>query len=252
MKVLFLTDAHLGSGSDTLQREQELCQLLDKMKGDIDVLILLGDLFDFWFSYRQVVPRGHTRFLGKLAELSDLGIEIHFFIGNHDMWIFDYLEKEMNVIMHDEPTMMEFDGKKLLIGHGDGLGHLDHRYDFLKKVFRCRLNQILFAMLPSSFTFGIANRWSNHSRHSHNPEVFQYLGDEREGIVLWCKEQLEKEPYDYCVFGHRHTPLQRTITATNGNTSTYINVGDWIVNRNYALLDNGKLTLYNLKENSSK
>ena len=151
-KLYFVTDAHLGAGDDSLQREQELCQLLDRIKEDAAMVVFLGDMFDFWFTYRYVVPKGHVRLLGRMAELADAGIELHFFIGNHDMWLFDYLKDEMNITMHDNPDLLEFDGRRFLVGHGDGLGHLDRRYDFIRRIFRCRLNQRLFALPPSRLT----------------------------------------------------------------------------------------------------
>lgn len=243
-KVYFITDAHLRKGSESLKRERELCTFLERIKEDATHLILLGDIFDFWFSYKEVVPRGHTRLLGKLAELSDAGIQIHFFIGNHDMWVFDYLKEEIGLEMHSEPQYMEFDGKRLYIGHGDGLGHIDKKYDFLKKVFRSKFNQQLFRMLPSSLTFGIAHRWSDHSRTTHDPDDLRYLGDEREGIVIHCKQEMEKGHIDYCVFGHRHTAVRQEI-KTSTEHSTYINVGNWIDARNYAVFENGEIQLAN-------
>lgn len=231
-KVYFISDAHLGSGADSRERERQLCRWLDAVKADCGELFLLGDMFDFWFTYRYVVPRGHVRLLGKLAEMSDAGVRVHFFIGNHDMWMFDYLEKECGVAMHDEPEVFCFGGKCFLVGHGDGLGHLDRQFDMLRKVFRSRLNQRLFAMLPPSWTFPIANRWSDNNKEKHAREdCLHYMGDEREGIVLYCKERLKAERIDYCVFGHRHTPLTRMI----GEGCTYVNTGDWLLNRNYAV-----------------
>ena len=246
MKVVFLTDAHLGAEADSKQRELEICQFLDTLKGNTDVLVLLGDMFDFWFSYKEVVPRGHVRILGKLAELTDSGIALHYFIGNHDMWIFDYLEKEIGAIMHDEPTVMTFGTHTFLIGHGDGLGHLDRKYDLLRHIFRSRTNQKLFQLLPSRLTFGIAHRWSHHSRNSHDEGNLRYLGDQQEGIVIWCKEQLKKQHIDYCVFGHRHTPVSKKIITDTGVESHYINVGDWLIHKNYAVYENGTMNLITL------
>ena len=249
-KLYFVTDAHLGAGDDSLQREQELCQLLDRIKEDAAMVVFLGDMFDFWFTYRYVVPKGHVRLLGQMAELADAGVELHFFIGNHDMWLFDYLKDEMNITMHDNPDLLEFDGRRFLVGHGDGLGHLDRRYDLIRRIFRCRLNQRLFSLLPSGLTFGIAHAWSSSSRKGHikkNPKIFEYQGDDREGIVLYCRERLAQEPFDYCVFGHRHTPLVRDIAAPGGHSSTYVNVGDWLLHRNYAVYSDGTITLHDLK-----
>lgn len=229
--VYFVTDAHLGSGDNSAERERELCALLDSIKGDCTTLVLLGDIFDFWFSYRYVVPRGHVRLLGKLAELADAGIKIHYFLGNHDMWVFDYLTEEFGAEVHADPVEMTFGGKRFLVGHGDGLGHLDPWFDFAKFFFRSRVCQKLFKMLPSALTFGIANGWSNGNKRKHaKRDLLHYLGDDLEGIVIYCKQRLEKEHFDYCVFGHRHTPVVRDL----GGGCTYVNVGDWLHNRNYA------------------
>ena len=234
-KIYFITDAHLGNDADSRVREKELCALIDTMRTDARMVVLLGDMFDFWFSYRYVVPRGMVRLLGRLAQLADDGVELHFFIGNHDMWLFDYLSSEMNVVMHEEPTVLEYDGKRFLMGHGDGLGNVDRHYDRLKRVFRSRLNQRLLALLPTRLTFMVANSWSKSSRSSHGEEDSLYRGDECEGIVIYCKQRLMEEKVDFCVFGHRHMPMVRTIAAENGNSAVYVNVGDWLVHRNYAV-----------------
>lgn len=231
--IYFITDSHLGSGSNTLERERQLCRLLDSIKDDCKTLLLLGDIFDFWFSYKYVVPRGHVRLLGKLAELADSGVEIHFFLGNHDMWVFDYLTEEFGAIVHADPVVMDLYGKRCLIGHGDGLGHLDKWFDFARFFFRSHVCHKLFKMFPSAFTFGIAHRWSdgNKSKHAKH-DLLHYLGDDLEGIVIYCKQRLATEHFDYCIFGHRHTPLTRDL----GNGCTYVNVGDWLHNRNYAVM----------------
>ena len=246
-KLYFITDAHLGAGADTLQREKELCQLLERMKEDAAMVIFLGDMFDFWFTYRHVVPKGFTRLFGQMAQLADAGVELHYFIGNHDMWMFHYLEEEMAITMHDDPAVLEYDGKRFLIGHGDGLGHLDKKFDLLRKVFRSPLNQRLFTLLPSSWMFPIAHRWSDNNKELHAKEdCLHYLGDEREGIVLYCKERLRVEQFDYCLFGHRHTPLVKPLA----DNCTYINTGDWFFNRNYAVFNplDHTLKLYDLQK----
>lgn len=230
--VYFISDAHLGSGSDSPERERQLCRFLDGIRDDCGMLFLLGDIFDFWFSYRYTVPRGHTRLIGKLAELSDGGVEIHYFIGNHDMWMFDYLEREVGAVMHSDPEVFGIDGRRFLIGHGDGLGHLDPHYDRLRGIFRSKLNQRLFAMLPPSWTFPIAMRWSESNKAKHAREdTLHYLGDDREGIVVYCRQRMQREHFDYCIFGHRHTPLVMPLSEN----CTYVNTGDWLLNRNYAV-----------------
>lgn len=236
-KVYFISDSHLGSGGDSRERELQLCSLLDSIKDDCKTLMLLGDIFDFWFSYRYVVPRGHVRLLGKLAELSDSGVEIHFFLGNHDMWVFDYLTEEFGAIVHPDPVTMELCGKRLLIGHGDGLGHIDPWFDFAKFFFRSRVCHKLFKFFPSAFTFGIAHLWSDGNKVKHaKSDLLHYLGDDREGIVIYIKERMAKEQFDYCVFGHRHTQLMREIEV-EGKSTLYVNVGEWLAHRNYAVLN---------------
>ena len=247
MRHYFISDAHLGSGGDSRQRERELCRFLDSIRDDCGQLFLMGDMFDFWFTYRHLVPRGNTRLLGKLAEMADGGTVIHFFLGNHDMWMFDYLADEMGAVMHDEPETFVIDGRRFLVGHGDGLGHLDKKFDFLRRVFRSRFNQRLFALLPSALTFPIARRWSDTNKDRHaRQDTLHYLGDNREGIVVYCKERLREEHFDYCVFGHRHTPL--TMQLSEG--CTYVNTGDWFFNRNYAVYDPQykTLRLYDLQK----
>ena len=251
-KTFFVTDAHLGSGNDSLTREKDLVRWLDMIAPEAKRVVLLGDMFDFWFTYHDVVPRGCVRLLGKLAELADEGVELHFFIGNHDMWLFDYLQQEVGATMYDEPQMVEWEGKRFLLGHGDGLGNQDAGYNFLKRLFRSRLCQWLFAGVHPRIAFGIARRWSDASRRSHSVKYSGYLGDDREGIVLFCQRQQQERldgrlaPYDFFLFGHRHTPVVRTLTTTKGDTSvsaTYVNVGNWIANRDYAVFDGENLSL---------
>ena len=243
-KTFFITDAHLGCGADSRQREADLVRWLETIEPEAKRVFMLGDIFDFWFTYKNAVPRGFVRLLGKMAQMSDNGVEFHFFIGNHDMWLFDYLEKEIGAVMYNEPTAMELDGKHFLIGHGDGLDDKDHNYNFLKRVFRSRFNQWLFAGIHPNIGFPIANRWSSSSRKKHNAIDTGYLGDDREGIYLYCQKMQQQkldsgvQPYDYFLFGHRHTPISRPL----GN-ATYINVGNWIEHRDYAVFDGESVIL---------
>ena len=205
---------------------------------------MLGDIFDFWFTYKHAIPRGYVRLLGKMAQMADNGVEFHFFIGNHDMWLFDYLEKEIGVIMHKEPEIMEIDGKLFLLGHGDGMGNQDKSYNLLKRVFRGPLNQWLFAGIHPNIGFPVAHLWSSSSRKKHSAKHNCYLGDDHEGIYIYCKKRQEQrlqqglKPFDYFLFGHRHTPVTRPI-----GDATYINVGNWIENRDYAVFDGEKCEL---------
>lgn len=249
MNTYFITDAHLGSIDDQGQRERDLVAFLDRIKVDCERLVLLGDMFDFWFTYKYVVPKGQVRFLGKLAELADRGIEIHYFIGNHDMWLFDYLSEEIGVIMHEEPCEMTLGDKRFFIGHGDGLGgnetseKHDRNYLRLKKIFRCRFNQQLFSWVNPRIGFSLARKWSAHSRKSHFNKLNHYLGDDKEGIVIHCKKLQSEKHFDYFVFGHRHLALEMPI-----GDATYINVGDWLENRDYAVFDGNTLQLHHQKE----
>ncbi|MBR1851535.1 MAG: UDP-2,3-diacylglucosamine diphosphatase [Bacteroidales bacterium] len=240
-RLYFVTDAHLGSGPDSPQRERELCTLLDNIEPHCHTLVLLGDMFDFWFTYRHLVPRGHVRLLGKLAAMADNGTEIHYFTGNHDMWLFDYLTNEIGLTQHEQPATLTFGECTFLIGHGDGLGNTDPSFNRLRRLFRSPFCQRMFKLLPSAFTFGIAHRWSDNNKVRHaQQDTLRYLGDEREGIVQYCHQRLAQEHFDYCVFGHRHTPLARQLQQG----TTYINVGDWLINRNYAYFAPGQgLTL---------
>jgi len=220
-KIYFASDFHLGvpDYEKSLVREKRIVQWLDMIKQDAEELYLLGDVFDFWFEYKTVVPRGYVRLLGKLAELSDAGIPIHYFTGNHDMWTFDYLEKELNVKIYRAPIEAEYNGKQFFIGHGDGLGPGDHGYKFIKKVFASPVSQWLFARLHPNFGIGIAEYFSKKSRIATGTTDEKFLGDEKEWLVIHSKELLEKKHYDFLIFGHRHLPLDIKI---NGS-SRYIN-----------------------------
>ena len=239
--IYFASDFHLGAPDyiTSLEREKKVVEWMDSIKNDAKEIYLVGDLFDFWFEYRTVVPRGFVRILGKIAELTDAGIPVHLFTGNHDMWIFDYLPKELNVILHREPIEMDFDGKKFLIGHGDGLGPGDHNYKFLKKVFANKLCQWLFGFIHPNIGMGIANYWSRRSRsyNEENNEIF--LGEDKEWLVIYCKEKLQQKHYDYFIFGHRHLALDIKLN----DHSRYINLGDWFHTKSFAVWDGQELVL---------
>ncbi len=240
-KIYFLSDFHLGAPdyASSLTREKRVVQFLDEIKKDAAVIFILGDLFDFWFEYKKVVPKGFVRILGKLAELTDNGIMIHFFVGNHDMWMNGYFEKELNITVYEDPQEFEFNGKKFLIGHGDGLGPGDHRYKFMKKVFRNQFSQKLFGMLHPSTGINIADFFSRKSRAAAGKKDEQFLGEEKEWLIVFAKQTLKKQHIDFFVFGHRHLPIVYKLKED----SIYINLGDWIKYNSYAIFDNGTLTL---------
>ena len=239
-KIYFLSDFHLGApdAKSSLVREKKIIAFLDEIKKDAERIFILGDLFDFWFEYKKVVPKGYVRILGKLAEITDSGIPIDFFVGNHDMWMKDYFQQELNIPVFYEPQTYVLNEKKIMIGHGDGLGPGDHGYKFIKKLFRNKIAQSLFGILPPVIGIGLANYFSRTSRAKtgQSDEIFE--GEEKEWLVSYCREMLKSEQYDYFVFGHRHLPLDIKLNEQ----STYINLGDWIKYDSYAVLE--EKTLY--------
>ena len=220
---------------ESLEREKKVVKWLDGIYHDASEIYLLGDIFDYWFEYKRVVPRGFTRFLGKIAEITDSGVKVHFFTGNHDVWIFKYLPGEIGADVYREPLVREYNGKKFLIAHGDGLGPGQIRYKFLKCIFTNRILQWLYARLHPNFATAFALGWSKRSRIAKGVST-PFLGEENEYLILYAKEMLEKEHFDYFIFGHRHLPFE---FALPGN-SKLIYVGDWIVNFSYAVWD-GKI-----------
>lgn len=247
-KIYFLSDFHLGvpDSASSLEREKKIVRFLDTAKLDAAEIFIVGDLFDFWYEYKTVVPKGYVRILGKMAEITDSGIPIHFFVGNHDMWMRDYFQKELNVPVYFEPLAFDFNGKKFLVGHGDGLGPGDHGYKFLKKVFRNPVCQWLFGVLPPNIGVGVANYFSRKSRAKAMAasKDEQFLGEDKEWLIIHCKEVLQKEHYDYFVFGHRHLPINFNLTQS----SLYINLGDWLQYSSYAVFDGANLELKYYKE----
>lgn len=242
-KIYFASDFHLGAPDykSSLVREKKVVAWLDEIKTDAAEIYLVGDVFDFWFEYKTVVPRGFVRLLGKLAELTDAGIKVHFFIGNHDMWVFDYLPKETGVEVHKEPIERTYNGKQFYIGHGDGLGPGDRGYKFIKKVFRNPVCQWLFARLHPNLGIGLADFWSKTSRKHTGSSDKKFLGEENEWLAIHSKELLKTKHYDYFIFGHRHLPMQIRV----GENSTYYNLGDWIDHYTYGVFDGDSFTMHN-------
>jgi UDP-2,3-diacylglucosamine hydrolase len=240
-KVYFLSDFHLGAPNAeiSLQREKKIISFLDSIQHESAAIFIVGDLFDFWYEYKKVVPKGYVRILGKLAALTDSGIPVHFFVGNHDMWMKDYFQKELNIPVYFEPQPFEFNNKKFLVGHGDGLGPGDHGYKFVKKIFRNPVCKMLFGILPPYIGMGLANYFSRKSRAQTGDTDEQFLGEEKEWLIIYCKEILQHTHYDYFVFGHRHLPINFNLPKS----SLYINLGDWIKYNSYAVFDGTALTL---------
>ena len=240
-KIYFASDFHLGAPNHkkSLERERRIISWLDEIKEDAAEIYLVGDIFDFWYEWKQAVPRGHVRILGKLAEICDAGTPVHFFTGNHDIWTFGYLEEEIGMKVFRNPIQVNLQGKACFIGHGDGLGPGDYKYKQLKKVFTSRICQWLFSRLHPNASFGIANYFSSKSRIANKEKDAVFNGEENEWLVDYSKEILEKTHYDYFIFGHRHLPLDIRLSKT----SRYINLGEWLTYNSFGVLENGKFEL---------
>ena len=240
-KIYFASDFHLGVHAKLTseEREQKIVRWLDFIQHDAAEIYLVGDVFDFWFEYRSVVPKGYVRLFGKLAELRDKKIPIFFFTGNHDMWMFKYFETEFGIPIYREPITIERNGKKFFIGHGDGLGPGDYGYKVLKKVFANPICQFLFGWIHPNLGVGLANFWSQKSR-SVSPVESKFLGEENEWLLTFCNKKLETLPADYFIFGHRHLPIDYTLK--NGK-SRYINIGEWMYDCSYAVFDGEEITI---------
>jgi len=243
--IYFASDFHLGipDHKSSLEREKKLVSWLNDVKEKADRIFLMGDVFDFWFEYKSVVPKGYVRLLGKLAEITDAGIPVHLFKGNHDIWAFNYLEKEINIILHRHPEVFDFNGQKFYLGHGDGLGPGDNGYKFLKKVFENRMNQWLFRWLHPDLGAGMALYFSKKSRTANIiKEGKKEEGGRIEDEMLYKYAQsLMKRGMnaDYYIFGHRHLPTDKELS----DGSRLILLGDWITNFSYAVFNGQKLEL---------
>ena len=247
-KIYFASDFHFGVPDHVLSREREdlVVSWLEEIRKDAAEIYLIGDIFDFWFEYSAVIPRGFIRFQGKLADLVDSGIKITFFKGNHDMWMFDYFVKELGIQVISDELILERNGKKFYLHHGDGLGPGDAKYKIFKKIFRSGFCQWLFARIHPNFGVGIAKKWSKYSRLQNNQkEEFQDL--DKEWLVSYCKELLLKEHYDFLIFGHRHLPLDVAL-----GESRYINLGEWMNFNSYAVFDGENLELRYFKKHGEQ
>jgi len=234
-KIYFSSDNHLGapSNKESFPREKKFIQWLDEIKEDAAAIFLLGDLFDFWFEYKQVVPKGFVRVLGKLAEISDSGIPIYFFVGNHDLWMKDYFETELNIPTYRDNKEFVFNDNVFLIGHGDGKGPKDKGYKRMKKVFTFPLFNWMFKWIHPDIGMRLAKYLSVKNKLISGEEDKAFLGKEKEWLSLYAKRKLETKHYDYFVFGHRHLPMEITISEN----STYYNIGDWIHHYTYGVYD---------------
>jgi UDP-2,3-diacylglucosamine hydrolase len=244
-KIYFASDQHLGAPTQekSFPREQKFVRWLDEIKDDAEAIFLLGDLFDFWFEYKTVVPKGFVRVLGKLAEIKDSGIPIYFFVGNHDLWMRDYFEKELNIPVFHAPQEFTINNKLFFIGHGDGLGPHDKGYKRMKKVFTFPLFKWMFRWLHPDLGVKLGQYMSVKNKMISGDEDFKFLGEDREWLVQYCKRKLESKHYDFFVFGHRHLPLDIQLQEN----SKYYNLGDWINFYTYGAFDKEGFSLLEYK-----
>ena len=240
-KVYFASDQHLGAPTQqqSLPREKKFVAWLDSIKDNATAIFLLGDLFDFWFEYKTVVPKGFVRTLGKLAEISDAGIPIYFFVGNHDLWMKDYFKNELNITVFHKPQEFVINNKKFLIGHGDGLGPGDKGYKYMKKVFTFSVFKFLFQWLHPDLGVRLGQYMSIKNKMISGNEDANFLGEEEEWLAQYCRRKLSQSHFDYFIFGHRHLPLEIRLQEN----STYYNLGDWIQYFTFGAFDNVDFSL---------
>tara|TARA_R110002012_G_scaffold14093_1_gene59154 strand:+ start:9271 stop:10023 length:753 start_codon:yes stop_codon:yes gene_type:complete len=240
-KIYFASDNHLGAptAEASRPREQKFVTWLDEIKGDAAAIFLMGDLFDFWFEYKTVVPKGFTRTLGKLAEITDSGIPVHFFVGNHDLWMNGYFQEELGIPVYHKPQEYTFNNKTFLIGHGDGLGPGDNGYKRMKKIFKNPVFKWLFKWLHPDIGVKIAQYLSVKNKLISGDDDAKFLGEDNEWLVQYCKRKLETKHSDYFIFGHRHLPLEIDLNKN----SKYVNLGDWIQYYTYGVFDGENLEL---------
>lgn len=240
-RIYFSSDYHLGvpTFEKSLEREKRIINWLESIEHDAQIIFLVGDIFDFWFEYNHTVPKGFVRILGKLAQLSDRGIELIIFTGNHDMWMFGYLQEELNAKIFRNPVHFSFTNyqgisQQILVGHGDGLGPGDNTYKFLKKIFENSFFQLIFRLVHPDVGIWIAKNWSHSSKVSNAQKgEQQFLGEENEWLFQYCSEVEKSHHFDYYIFGHRHLPLDMKVN----DRSRYINLGEWITQYTFAEYD---------------
>lgn len=269
--VYFISDAHLGSRAveNTLDIERKLCHFLDEIKQNASAIYFLGDMLDFWFEYHNVVPKGFVRFLGKIAELTDSGVEVHYFIGNHDIWAFDYLEKECGAVMHREPMILELSANtRIFLAHGDGLGDSDMSFRFIRSVFHSKTAQWLFRNLfPADLGMELGLRWAKASRLKHEPQLnvslsehlsldessmalFQndFKGEDKEPLVLFAKDYVRNhDDVDCFIFGHRHIEYDLMLSRS----CRMMILGDWLTKSSYIVWDGSHLSMENYEQEST-
>ena len=248
-KIYFASDQHFGAPTPELSkpREAKFLAWLDEIKKDAQVLFLMGDLFDFWHEWKYVVPKGYVRILGKLAELKDSGIDIYFFVGNHDLWMKDYLEEEIGIPVFFEKQYYEISGKNFLLAHGDGLGPGDKGYKRMKKLFTNPIAQWFFKWLHPDIAMKIAVYFSTKNKMISGVEDMKFLGEDKEFLILYSKEKLKSEKIDYFVYGHRHLPMILDLKIDE-NAANYVNLGDWISYFTYGVFDGAEFKIEEYKQ----
>ncbi len=239
-KVYFISDVHLGlpNREMSLVRERKLVNWLSSIQNQCKALYLMGDIFDYWYEYKYVVPRGFVRFFGKIAEFTDAGIPVYFFTGNHDIWAFDYFETELGMKIIRKEQTVKIDQHTFHLAHGDGLGPADRGFKILKWIFTNKVLQFLFSRVHPNFSLWLGNAWSRKSRYLEDAEKNKYCGKDNEWLVLYAREVLKKEDIDFFIFGHRHILLN-----LKENNSQIVILGDWIHNYSFAEYDGHQLSL---------
>ncbi len=232
--LYFASDFHLGSpnGESSRKREEKVIRWLNEVSKDAEAIFLVGDIFDFWFEYKKVIPKGFVRFQAKLAELRDEGLPVYFFTGNHDAWYFDYFPNEFGIPVFKKPIVLEVNDQKIFVGHGDGLGPGDKFYKLLKKIFEGRLPQWLFRWLHPDIGVALAHRWSKNSRITSTEKDFGFQSKEKEWLWQFAKSVEEETHHDYYIFGHRHIPLELEV-----GQAIYLNLGEWVTSYTYVKYD---------------
>ena len=250
--IYIISDAHLGSWAIPHQRMQErrLVRFLDDIKHKAYAVYLLGDMFDFWYEWKYAVPKGYTRFLGKISELTDMGVEVHYFTGNHDIWMYGYLEEECGVIMHHQALTTDIMGKTFFMAHGDGLGDPDRKFKFISRMFHNKVCQRLFSTLHPRWSMWFGLTWAKHSRMKRaDGKEEPYKGEDREFLIQYTKEYMKTHPdIDYYIYGHRHIELDMMLSRK----SRMMIIGDWIWQFTYVVFDGEHIFLEQYVEGESK
>lgn len=248
-KIYFASDFHLGlsvfSRQHEIEREKKVIRWLDSIENDAQAIFLVGDIFDFWFEYTHTIPKGFVRFLGKIANLIDNGIPVYFFTGNHDLWMFEYLQQELGAVVFKKPIELQIDKSNFLIGHGDGLGPGDTFYKILKTIFTNTLSQWIFKWIHPDIGIRLASSWSRLSRHKNAEGDEEFLG-EKEFLIQYCLKKEVDKHHDFYVFGHRHMPLDIEINSD----SRYYNLGEWINKCSFGEFDGKIFAMRTFEEES--